>query len=120
MKKRADFDSNPDDYFASQSGRVAHLVQELRSLIQEAAPRAKETIKWGMPVYEGHGLICAIRPSKEYVALQFYSSGTNLEDPDGLLEGTGKKMRHVKIRSKRDIRKKLFTSWIKQAARHVQ
>jgi hypothetical protein len=69
-----------------------------------------------MPVYEADGMICAIRVVGDYVALQFYTSGTKLDDPDGLLEGTGKRMRHVKIRSKADLRRKLLTSWIKQAA----
>lgn len=69
-----------------------------------------------MPVYEADGLICAIRAADDYVAFQFYASGTKLDDPDGLLEGTGKRMRRVKIRSKADMRTKLFTSWIKKAA----
>ena len=60
--------------------------------------------------------VCAIRPAKDYVALRFYQSGVDLDDPDGLLEGTGKKMRHVKIWSERDIKRQLFASWIKSAA----
>ena len=79
-----------------------------------------EVIKWGTPVYEKAGLvICSLRAASQHVALQFGSIGTRLHDPDGLLEGTGKKMRHVKVRTSSDIKKKLFAGWIKKAASSV-
>ena len=42
-----------------------------------------------------------ILPHKRWVNLGFYQ-GVDLADPEGLLEGTGAKMRHVKIRSMDD------------------
>jgi hypothetical protein len=42
------------------------------------------------------GSICGIALHKSHVNLMF-SKGTELSDPDGLLEGTGKKARHVKL-----------------------
>ncbi len=39
-----------------------------------------------------------ILPHGSWVNLGFYK-GVDLDDPDALLEGTGAKMRHVKIRS---------------------
>ncbi len=39
-----------------------------------------------------------IMPHSKWVNLGFYK-GALLDDPDGLLEGTGAKMRHLKIRS---------------------
>ncbi len=95
---------------------IAGYARDLRGIIRKAEPGISEGIKWGMPVYEKERLVCAIRPGRDYVALQFYTSGTSLSDPSALLEGTGKKMRHVKIRSKRDIKKRIFTAWIRQAA----
>lgn len=119
MKRREDYGTRADKFFDSLNAPVAAPARELRGLIRKAVPKASESIKWGMPVYERSGLICSIRPSKEYVALQFYTSGTSLRDSDGLLEGTGKRMRHVKIRSKSEIKKRLFTSWIKKAANRL-
>ena len=116
MEKRNDYGHTADGFFDSLNDIVAPLALELRGVIRNAIPKASESIKWGMPVYECGKMVCAVRPSDDYVALQFYSSGTTLPDPDGLLEGTGQKMRHVKIRSRADIKKKLFTSWIRQAA----
>jgi hypothetical protein len=115
MERRKDYGKNADAFFNSLSNPVAPLARQLRGIIRKAIPKASESIKWGMPVYEAHKMVCAVRISDDYVALQFYTSGTKLHDPEGLLEGTGKKMRHVKVRSKADIRKGLFTSWIKRA-----
>jgi hypothetical protein len=116
VQKRKDFGTTADSFFDDLAETVAPLARELRGVIRKAMPDATESIKWGMPVYESSRLVCAIRPAAGYVALQFYEGATALPDPDGLLEGTGKTMRHVKIRSKTDIRKKLFTDWIRQAA----
>ena len=116
MKRREDYGSKADTFFDSLNDAIASPTRELRGIIRKAVPNASESIKWGAPVYEDNGLICAIHASNEYVTLQFYTSGTSLHDPHGLLEGTGKRMRHVKIRSKSDIKNRLFTSWIKQAA----
>lgn len=117
MQRREDYGDDADGFFHALNRRIAPLASELRGIVRKAVPNASEGIKWGMPVYEADGLICSIRPAAEYVALQFYMSGTSLRDPEALLEGTGKRMRHVKVRSAADIRKRLFTTWIKQAAR---
>jgi len=116
MKQRPDFGAGAETFFGSLEGPIADLAREVRGIVLEALPDVRESLKWGMPVYERDGLICAIRPGNGYVALQFYAAGTSLRDPGGLLEGTGKRMRHVKIRGKGDIRKRLFTSWLRQAA----
>ena len=36
-------------------------------------------------------------------------------DPEGLLEGTGKGMRHIKVRGPRDIRRDAFKALVRQA-----
>jgi hypothetical protein len=47
-------------------------------------------------------LICAIAPFQEHVNLMF-ADGARLPDPAGLLQGTGKRARHVKLRSAADV-----------------
>jgi hypothetical protein len=44
------------------------------------------------------GLLFAIIAHRDWVNLQL-ADGAVLPDPDGLVEGTGKRIRHVKIRS---------------------
>lgn len=47
--------------------------------------------------YNGWGM-AAVVPYTKWVSLAFIN-GTSLEDPAGLLEGTGSTVRHVKVRS---------------------
>ncbi|MBI5153805.1 DUF1801 domain-containing protein [Candidatus Poribacteria bacterium] len=103
-----------DDYIAAQGARWRPVLEALRALVRKAAPAAGEAIKWGMPTYAQNGLLCYLSVTKNHVLLGFYR-GVELHDPGGLLEGTGKGMRHVKVRSAADIRKRCFANWVKQA-----
>lgn len=116
MERRGDYGSPADDWFASLDDELVPLAAALRELVRKAVPAASEAIKWGTPVYEENGMVCGIHKGKGFVALQFFAIATQLDDPDSLLEGTGKKMRHVKIRAASDIKKRQFTRWIKRAA----
>ena len=51
----------------------------------------------GASVLNGEGYVY-ILPYTSWVNLGFYR-GADLPDPEGLLEGTGKKLRHAKIRA---------------------
>ena len=48
------------------------------------------------------GLICGIMLYKNYINLMF-AQGTLLPDPTGLLTGTGKHARHVRITNRSDL-----------------
>jgi hypothetical protein len=51
---------------------------------------------------------------KAHVNVGFFR-GAEIADPDGLLEGTGKLMRHVKLRPERDIDTAALTKLIDTA-----
>src|SRR6185436_3479327 len=90
------------------------IARILRGMIRKAAQSLDEAIKWGHPCYVGIGNVCSIMPYPDHVNLVFFR-GTELHDPDQLLEGTGKGMRHVKIWSAKDIRKRPITDLIRSA-----
>jgi hypothetical protein len=115
VARRADLGDNADGYFTGISGPLGAIASRLRQIVKEAAPKASEAIKWGMPVYELNGMLCYIRARPSYITFGFYHQGIHLSDPDKLLEGTGENMRHVKVRSLADIKGGLFTNWVKQA-----
>ncbi len=115
VAKRADLGASADGYFGKIAGPLGAVAGRLRQIVREAAPKASEAIKWGMPVYEHKGMLCYIRARAGYVTLGFYHQGVHLSDPDKLLEGTGENMRHMKVRSAADIKGGLFTQWVKQA-----
>lgn len=93
-----------DQFLADYPAEVQAIARRLRSLVLGALPQAVEQVDrparmlaYGRDTtYKG--LVCVIMPQKGYVNLGF-ARGTTLPDPDGLLEGTGKRARHVKVRS---------------------
>jgi hypothetical protein len=54
--------------------------------------------------YDGWGM-AAITPYQKWVSLAFVRA-TSLDDPEGLLEGTGSTMRHIKLRSREELAKR--------------
>ena len=60
-------------------------------------------------LHDGHPTACVgdaafayVNAFKAHVNVGFFR-GAEISDPDGLLEGTGKFMRHVKLRPERDV-----------------
>ncbi len=90
------------------------IVKNLRGIILKAVPNVEEAIKWGMPCYSQNGMICHIIPAKAHVSLAF-SKGVGLTDPNSLLQGEGKKMRHIKLRSENEIKTKIIATWVREA-----
>ncbi len=78
------------------------MVEALRLLMLTVAPDAREELKWGQPWYGVKKGVCYIAAFKDHVNLGF-TRGTELADPAQRLEGTGKGMRHVKIRNPKEI-----------------
>lgn len=103
------------EYIESLENWQAEICVVLRELIREAAPEAAEVIKWSQPVYEVNGPFCYFRAYKDHVNLGFFQ-GAELPDPQGLLEGTGKGMRHVKVRGPEAIRKEPLQALVRLAA----
>ena len=75
-------------------------------------------MKWGMPYYELKGGFCALYTSKTYAALNIMAPPEKLDDPEGKLEGTGKTMRHLKVRSAADLDEASILRWVKAAVAH--
>jgi len=75
----------------------------LREIIFKTIPNVKEEMKWGVPTYaDGKYYIIAL---KDHVNLGFSLKGLSREEQK-LLEGSGKTMKHIKIRSLKEIEEK--------------
>jgi len=82
------------------------VVRGVRSLVKAAVPGTKITVNsWGIPTFQTKDPFCFYMVGKNHVTLGFHN-GTSLDDPEGLLEGTGKNLRHVKLRTMEDLEKK--------------
>lgn len=103
-----------DHFIYTAPGEFRIILNLVRHLIFKAVPDIKEEFKWNMPVYRQNKLCCYISIHKDHINLGFYK-GVLLSDSDQLLEGTGKELRHYKIRTLHDVDRKNITLWIKEA-----
>ena len=92
------------------------LLSELRTVIQSTVPDAQEAMKWGQPCFSRNGLFCYLQRAKNHVTLGF-QKGAKMNDPDGLLKGDGKQMRHVKFGQNSQIDPVQCAALIKEAIR---
>ena len=80
------------------------IEQALRATIRREFRGAVEQVDFGNKLIafgrsmKMRGLLFALIAHKSWVNLQL-ADGADLPDPDGLIEGTGKRIRHIKIRS---------------------
>lgn len=83
-------------YFDDLKPPIENITRWLRRLVKETAPDLREGLKWLNPTYMGKKNVIYIGALERYVQFGFYR-GAFLKDPKGLLEGTGKGLRHVKV-----------------------
>src|SRR5262245_43368241 len=80
---------------------VRLIARRLRQRVRAEVPDAEETVYlgWRLAMYRAGREVCGIGPLKGGYCNLYFMRGAELPDFDGLLEGTGKGMRHVKVRS---------------------
>jgi hypothetical protein len=96
-----------DDFFAGYPPEPRAISRKLRTMARRAMPAANELLFTSQnhvaySVSQSRaGTIVYICPLKDYVRLGFMY-GTYLPDPQGMLMGEGKRLRHVKVRHAQD------------------
>ena len=97
---------------------VRKLAQRIREVVMNAIPETEERVKWGNPNYAVNGKnVANIMHFRDYVNLGFFQ-GAKLRSKR--LEGTGKGLRHIKVKVVGDIDKREFTRLLKEAAALVK
>ncbi|MDP1858909.1 MAG: DUF1801 domain-containing protein [Gemmatimonadaceae bacterium] len=113
MKAYADF----DEYLAAQSPKNRAIIRALRTFVKRTAPALNEAVKWGNGCWLGAtGPVAYVYSDTQFVQFGFFF-GSSLKDPKGLLEGKGKYVRHIKVRSRNAIDESAFAALLQQAAR---
>lgn len=93
-----------EDFFACYPPEVQAISRTLRAMVRAGMPQALELLHASQNhVGYSHAAsprdtICYICPMRDYVRLGFMYGG-HLADPERVLEGTGKRLRHVKVRT---------------------
>jgi len=106
-----------DAYLEEKTAELSEVAHGLRRLMKKIVPNVKESVNpWKIPTFEAHGPFCFFMVGKNHVTFGFLR-GTLLPDPAELLEGTGKSVRHVKLRSLEDLRNAALKKLIQAAAR---
>ena len=105
---------------------LAAIARRLRAVIRGVDKSTVETVRLGdnaatygvgpRKMTDGYTYIM---PMRGYINLGFYQ-GAMLADPDRLLEGTGKFMRHVKLRPGSDVDSVALMTLIETAYRDMK
>ena len=113
-ERRARSETPPD--ILAQRPQYRLVLRLVRKLVKDTLPGVEEELKWGQPCYRvGRETVACLYVIGDHVNLGFFR-GVELDDPKNLLEGTGKGMRHVRIRLPSDIKRRDIAIVLKQAA----
>jgi uncharacterized protein YdhG (YjbR/CyaY superfamily) len=66
-----------DEYIATFPKNVQDILQELRKVIKEAAPEAKEAISYGMPTFKLNGNLVHFAAYKNHIG--FYPAPSGID-----------------------------------------
>jgi hypothetical protein len=113
-------------YLASHDPHVADLTLALREVVFEEAPDAIESIVEGYAVAIGFSFtgkplkdgFCHIVTYSSYVNLGF-NRGALLPDPNHLLAGKGKMIRHITIRDQKELERQFVRRYLQAAIEQV-
>jgi hypothetical protein len=111
----ADAREKVEAYVKRQSPAHQKTINRLRTIIKGAVPELNEQMRW---VQVGYLIskkdVCGIYAVSDHVNLSFMQ-GATLRDPKGLLEGTGKGMRHIKVTRSEDVDEDTIKGYVKEA-----
>ncbi len=85
-----------DAWMKEHSGELGVIAGHLFDVIRERGDDVRELLQ------DGHPTACVVDAAFAYVNVGFFR-GAELADPAQLLEGTGKYLRHVKLRPESDV-----------------
>lgn len=110
-------DARVDAYIAKAAAFAQPILNELRDRVHEGCPEATETIKWGMPFFEYHGLLANMSAFKAHCAFGFWKGGSMLK-AEGAEPADTAMGQFGRIASLTDLpARKTFVGYVKQAAK---
>jgi hypothetical protein len=109
-----------DDWFAQPDDELRQLARRWFDEMRGCGGDVRELL------HDGHPTACVEDAAFGYVdAFRAHANvgfffGAELDDPAGLLEGTGKRMRHVKLRREEDVNATALAGLIAAAYRDIR
>ncbi len=104
---------------------IQAISKALRAFVARVMPGVTEVL-WLKQKSAGYGVgpkknsehFCYIAPFKKHVNLGFFY-GADLADPDDLMEGAGKSLRHIKVRALEQAKQKSIRTLLQAASKHL-
>lgn len=90
-----------------------NILQKLREIVFKVYPKTTERMMYGGIMFSLEDDFGGVFVRKNHISFEFVS-GFSMNDPDKLLEGTGKLRRHLKIKSLSDIDNKHVIFFVEQ------
>jgi uncharacterized protein YdhG (YjbR/CyaY superfamily) len=110
--------SNTQTYIASFPKETQKLLQQLRSIIKKAAPKAEEVISYNMPAFKQHSVLVWYAGYKGRIG--FYPSASPIQLFAGELEKYKTSKGAVQFRLDKPIPAKLVTKIVKPRIKQDQ
>ncbi len=87
-----------DAYIDKSAAFAKPILRHLRTVVHDACPEVEESIKWGMPCFNYHGILCSMAAFKEHCAFGFWKASLILgpKSGDGSAAGQFGKIAKVK------------------------
>jgi hypothetical protein len=107
-------------WFGQRADPLGALARHWFGVVRECGPDVRELLHDGHPTAcVGEAAFAYVNAFRAHVNVGFFH-GSALPDPHGLLEGTGRFMRHVKLRPEREIDARALAELIRSAYTDVR
>ena len=103
-----------DAYVKELRPEQRRIVDAIRQLVKAAAPESTEAFKWAEPVFELNGPFAWVKAHANHVTFGFWR-GVDVDGGIGILESSGSKMGHIKLRSVSDIDVRVLSAMVRKA-----
>ncbi|MEO8103139.1 MAG: DUF1801 domain-containing protein [Betaproteobacteria bacterium] len=113
-------DPGIDTWMRAHPGELGAIAQHWFTVIRNGGVDVRELLHDGHPTAcVGDAAFAYVNAFKAHVNVGFFC-GAEIADPTGLLEGTGKFMRHVKLRPESSVNVTALEELIEAAYRDMQ
>ncbi|MDR7131923.1 hypothetical protein J2X69_004289 [Algoriphagus sp. 4150] len=100
-------------YISEATEEQRKIMEAIRLLIHKEVPSVEENFKWSRPVFSTDSDFAYFKTSKSHLTFGIFNY-EKIKDHKNLLEGTGKDMRHIKLKRLDDLQSEIIQNWIQQ------
>ncbi len=108
-------DPRIDAYIEKSAGFAQPILTHLREVVHAACPEVEETLKWGMPYFMHHGMLCGMASFKQHATFTFWKGALVVDGQEETEKAMGQ---FGRITSVKDLPpRKVLAGYVKKAAK---